>query len=508
MTRIVYLPLDERPCNYTYPQMLANITDLKLIVPAKHILGNKKEPAQFPQIKEWLLQATKEASYLIISIDMLVYGGIVPSRLHTLSHQACHERLNVLKEIKQNNPAIRIYAFNLVMRTPSKNNSDEEPEYYADYGSDIYSYGYIQDKSSHQTITEEEQDLLDAIKQKIPNDVLQDYLTRRETNARINEATIELVATDTIQELIVPLDDNAKYGYTSREKRKLLYQVEESDLLDRVYIYPGADEIGCILFARIFSTIKNYRPNVYMEYSSTHGPFIIPDLEDRSLGESMKAQLMSGRAKIVHDEDKADIILMIHSPGQGEKTMGRPTPYRDRHPAYFTEINYPAFIDRIQSHIEEKRFVALADVAILNGSDHTLMKLLAKNKLITKLNAYGGWNTAGNTIGTVIAHSIISSFYKTNKPIADTLFYNSRIIEDWGYQTIVRQHITAHVLERYGANYFDTSAAPEEIAQEVHQALNKFIEDLQKQDDSFQAKIKNVQLPWKRMFEVEIDVEI
>src|SRR5699024_6973706 len=175
-----------------------NITDLKLIVPAKHILGNKKEPAQFPQIKEWLLQATKEASYLIISIDMLVYGGIVPSRLHTLSHRACHERLNVLEEIKQNNPAIRIYAFNLVMRTPSKNNSDEEPEYYADYGSDIYSYGYIQDKSSHQTITEEEQDLLDAIKKKIPNDVLQDYLTRRETNARINEATIELVATDTI----------------------------------------------------------------------------------------------------------------------------------------------------------------------------------------------------------------------------------------------------------------------------------------------------------------------
>lgn len=506
LTKIVYLPLDERPCNYSYPQMLANMTDLELIVPDKDILGDKKEPANYERVRSWLLEVTQDASELIISMDMLVYGGIVPSRLHTLTYDECQARLNVLTDIKQNNPDITIYGFNLVMRTPSKNNSDEEPAYYADYGSDIYTYGYLEDKGTHQALTGSETDQLIAIKNKIPDWVLQDYLNRRQINFDINLTTIDLVKTDVISELIIPLDDNATFGYTSQEKRQLLYRVEGYNLIDRIYIYPGADEIGCILFARVFSKLKNYRPNVYLEYSSTNGPYIIPDLEDRTLGESMKAQLMSGRARIVPEADKADIVLMIHSAGQGEKAMGRPGPYEKRHPSYFSEINYPAFIDRLQTHISDQKFVALADVAILNGSDHTLMKLLSKNKMISQLDAYGGWNTAGNTIGTVVAHSIISSYYKQEKSQADTLFFRSRIIEDWGYQTIVRHEITQNVLERYDANYFDITAAPEAITEEIHNALNRFVEYLREQDEQFEATITAVDMPWKRMFEVAIEM--
>lgn len=42
MTKIVFVPLDERPCNLEYPQRLAEMTDLELAAPPMSILGRKK----------------------------------------------------------------------------------------------------------------------------------------------------------------------------------------------------------------------------------------------------------------------------------------------------------------------------------------------------------------------------------------------------------------------------------------------------------------------------------
>ncbi|ULO09423.1 DUF4127 family protein [Paenibacillus sp. 19GGS1-52] len=42
-------------------------------------------------IADWLLTETRDANALIISVDMLVYGGIVPSRLHYLTEKECAE---------------------------------------------------------------------------------------------------------------------------------------------------------------------------------------------------------------------------------------------------------------------------------------------------------------------------------------------------------------------------------------------------------------------------------
>src|SRR5690625_3599625 len=156
MSNIAYLPLDERPCNRLYPQMLAEMTDVAFSCPKKQLLGNKKEAADFAGIESWLLKNTLDKDYLIVSIDMLLYGGIVPPRLHSLTIKECVKRLEVLKRIREQNPSIQIYAFQLIMRVPAYNNSDEEPDYYADYGKDIFTYGFLTDKARVDKLTEEE----------------------------------------------------------------------------------------------------------------------------------------------------------------------------------------------------------------------------------------------------------------------------------------------------------------------------------------------------------------
>lgn len=511
MSKIVYLPLDERPCNFIYPQMLANMTDLEFISPDRSILGNKKEPADFKKVEDWLLKNTIDVDYLIISIDMLVYGGIVPSRLHTLSAEVCKERLGVLKRIKTSNPEIKIYAFDLIMRVPAYNNDDEEPAYYSQYGYRIYLYGFLMDKQKRGMLKNDEKDLLASVTEEIPSTILDDFVHRRKVNAQINTSAIEFVEEGIIEDLVIPLDDNSEYGFSAAEQRDIMLKVEKLNLIDRVFIYPGADEIGCMLFARVFCKAKQHLANVLVRYSSTLGPFIMPALEDRSLGESIKSQLIASNAMITENEDAADVVLMVNSPGAGQSDMAGPIPYEERHHSYFTEINYKAFIENIRHFAPSGKTVALADVSTINGSDHTLMKLLSKNDLLDDIHAYAGWNTSGNALGTVIAHAVIQSYYRktgsANNGVLDATFYYRRLVEDWGYQAVIRQEVTASYLDELGATYFDISSVEPEVQQLVYEKLNHFMKE-QVPDIGKKVEVKNISFPWKRMFEVEFDLLI
>ena len=43
---MLYLPLDERPCNWLFPQMMTRgVAQLELLTPPQELLGRKKTPA-------------------------------------------------------------------------------------------------------------------------------------------------------------------------------------------------------------------------------------------------------------------------------------------------------------------------------------------------------------------------------------------------------------------------------------------------------------------------------
>ena len=74
--KTLFLPLDERPCNAQFPQMLANTNhQLTLFMPDEKILAHKRKPADFEGIKEYLLEHGNEVDNVVISLDMLLYGG-------------------------------------------------------------------------------------------------------------------------------------------------------------------------------------------------------------------------------------------------------------------------------------------------------------------------------------------------------------------------------------------------------------------------------------------------
>lgn len=113
--------------------------------------------------------------------------------------------------------------------------------------------------------------------------------------------------------LTVPKDDTAEYGYAATDQSAIAQKVREERLMNKVFVYPGADEVGCVLFTRIFNLIKGYTPRVYVRYSSTLGPTIVPKYEDRPLNESVKAQITSAGGICVDSADHSDCMLAINS---------------------------------------------------------------------------------------------------------------------------------------------------------------------------------------------------
>ncbi|HEY5563179.1 MAG TPA: DUF4127 family protein [Clostridiaceae bacterium] len=502
MPKLMYLPLDERPCNFIYPQRIAEeASEVILITPPKALLGCKKQSANIEKLWVWIEENIKDCSYMVTSIDMIIYGGIVPSRIHYITMEECNNRLNRLSELKRKYPSLKINAFNLIMRVPSYNSSEEEPEYYDQYGEKIYKYSWETDRTCHKKASLEENEELNELKKSIPALILEDYMERRKINHYINKETIKFIKNGIIDFLIIPIDDCSEYGFSALEQRQLMQYIERNDIQDKVYMYPSADDIGCTLTARVINEIKNSTPKVFVRYSSSIGPSIIPKYEDRPLGESVKYQILASGGVIVDSSQQADIILMVNAPTIGGAEMAEAPDAKNRDISYYLNRNLIEFVLATKYYIQQGKKCAIADVAFCNGADDELMRMMNKQHLLQDLIAYAGWNTSGNTLGTVISYSMIRYQLQIK---SNNLFHYERLIEDWGYQANVRTQLSVEI-ENMGIDTMNLKDDGENVALIAVKLLNEFIEE-QLPVFANLYYVKDVYFPWNRLFEIGISI--
>ena len=487
--KTLLLPLDERPCNRLFPQMLGQSAgDVELLLPDKNILGDKKRPADTKLIADFLRKNIDGCTYAIIAIDTLVYGGLIPSRLHHLSKEEALTRLEVLKELKELNTNIKIYAYNCIMRTPQYDSSDEEPDYYTEYGFALFRRKYLLDYEERHGLDEAEEAELKAIK--IPDEVIADYETRRDFNTEINLEVINYLENGIIDFLVFPQDDSSPYGYTAISQKPVNDAVKEKKLDFKTMIYPGADEVSLSLLARAYNVFHGLEPRFYPLYSSVLGPTLVPLYEDRPMFESLKSHLRVIRAKLALTPDKADFILAINSPGKAVQD----TFDEEFDISYSSYRNLLDFCYQIRDFLADGQKVALCDSAFCNGGDLGLIRYLDEMEILDKLCSYAGWNTNCNTLGTTLAQaSLGSNIYN--------LLY--RIIEDVCYQTYVRHDIAN--TEDIGVDD-DITARLSEIEALIKDRLGECYATL-KISQKHPVEIKEVYLPWKRMFEIGMELK-
>ena len=127
--RVGLLPLDERPANARYPQMIGAIASVDVDLPPQHMLSRIRQPADCAALADWLRQGASDWDALIVSLEMLAHGGLLPSRITDDSLLDVLARLEVLREIKRLKPQLPIYGFALITRISKNAASQEEPSY-------------------------------------------------------------------------------------------------------------------------------------------------------------------------------------------------------------------------------------------------------------------------------------------------------------------------------------------------------------------------------------------
>ena len=519
MLKLGLIPLDERPCNEQYPRKIGEIADAEVITPPRNMLGSRREVGDFRQLDDWLESAAGELDGLVVSLETFVYGGLIPSRISHDSLEECLRRLEALRRIKQKHPELTIYAFNVVMRISNSNINEEEPLYWSEYGKLIWAYSRLAYRVDFLGMAEEGQER-DAVRSQIPGHVLEDYLARRSRNHQVNLAAIDLAADGTIDYLLLTQDDTSEFGFPNQEQHALREKISALGLEDRGLIYPGADEVGMVLIARHLNRIYGKRPRYFARYSSVRGPLITALYEDRPLAESVKGQIFGCGGLLVDSPQDADIILMLNTPGdsQGEAPLQATVRTVDT-----SARNLPEFAAAMGYYQSRGYVVACADVAYANGADLKLVPLLKREVALEKLDGYAAWNTAGNTLGTVVAHAAVRFLAREaglglGSELAHLEFLLLRFADDWGYQGVVRTELGLEVLPKLGIPIFQLGDAWEQVqemaASRLEALMNEFCKEsiiekvLKTGHKVADVKFTNIHLPWKRLFEVGLEVEV
>jgi hypothetical protein len=497
--RIGLLPLDERPVNTHYPAMIARIAGVDLDMPPAEMLSSYRQPARLERLIRWLEEMSPHHQALIASFEMLGYGGLIAART---SHDPPGEvlaRLDVLNRLHQKFPQFETIGFNLIMRISNADSAVEEPEYWAREGRRFYQFSQLTHRAE---LGEDVGTELAKLRAELPEAHIQDFLQRRIRNHAVNLAALQMLANGHIHSLVLSSDDTSRYGLGSSEKNTLVTWADRLGLGEGLLMYPGADEVGCALLARVFNRAAGKQPSFQVVYGMPGGDKITAPYEDGPVAVTIERQIRAVGGRMVNQN--ADLFLAVNPP----------VPRRSEWSPEFADEERNARLPFLRQMVDEIRWrvvsgqaVVVADVAYPNGADPLLIHLLMERVDLTRLAAYGAWNTAGNTIGTALAQGCAALLVRSDaQKQAQQRFLVHRFLEDWGYQQVVRRETGEWLLNTFGKDEPDPQTEPS-VIEHIFQGLSDCLSQLPGFGTNWRIVPGSVRLPWKRLFEVDFELE-
>src|SRR6266446_8001025 len=253
--RILLIPLDDRPPCLQFPRMIGLIGNTEVVTPPREMLGRFVKPGRPEEITEWVKhQDLRSFDAIIVSIDMLTYGGLVNSRVHQTPFEKAKQRLQLVDWLRHGAPRLPIYGFNTIMRlAPTGDGVNER------YRDTLSRWAEIAPEAATDVKLSEEKRRLE---QKIPVAALEDYKRARERNFAINRESVELVRHRALDYLILCQDDAKPRGVHIADRERLISDAKGLGLESRIAVQPGADEVAMLLLSRALNRRFRYEPRV------------------------------------------------------------------------------------------------------------------------------------------------------------------------------------------------------------------------------------------------------
>ncbi len=502
---ILLLPLDSRPVCSTMVQKLGQLAGLNVILPPKAALDNYQTPADRQKLWLWLQSVSPYYDYSIIAADNLLHGGLLAARQGTATVQEQDSLLSKLAQLPTP-PQRQQDVFSVIPRLLV---SDQLlPDRWYQY--QLWRYSQLADLvriTGSQHLTQQ----MREVEAKIPPQVLAKYRLRYHESDRFNLGLLQLA--QPARRIVIGQDDAAPLGLPHASAARLQAAISRLPA-GQAQLICGADEIAALLLARHYLRSTGYRPRVHLLYANAAIPAQDMPYMPISTGSALRSQLQLLDVQETDTIADADLICYI-SCGGDAFSPGR------------TQAAELAAL------LAQGRAVALIDSSANFEADELLLpQLLAADVPINRLAAYAAWNTFSNASGTALAQGLIFcgqlQQLQKNGATADEFaalyaanlrFTTERILEDYCYQKLLhpelRQQLLALGTDPAQLDADAKIAAEQRIQWQLSLAAHMLLHRNLGRTPFFSQDGKayylndlavGAQLPWDRIFEVDLSV--
>ena len=421
--RVVLVPLDSRPPCRQQVVDLGRIAGLDVVTPPAECMDYYSQPGDTRAMQDGLMTAVQPGDAVILSIDQLLYGGLLAAREKQAPEAMQDALVTYLRTLHAAHPDVPIYAFSILPRLTPQDTIDGYDERRA-----LIAYSrLVGRKAAGFSIDEAE---LARLRGRISDKSLETYEGHFRENAALNEKLVALTKDGTLTRLVLGQDDGEPYGIPNIEKAAIQQTIAELGLTEQqCFLTHGADEIAQTLLAAYACERTGYHPRVAIAATDPEAktrvmPYMAVDCE--TVAEE-KIRLMGGT--IADNSKDADLTLFLSANDSDEGSMDTRQAAAD-------------FLTACIASPDDTP-VALVDLSKHFDAKEPLLPLLLNRDFpITRLAAYAGWNTTSNAIGTALSAAAIREAV-TSQPLAtyearavaaeSTRFLQNRVLEDYFY---------------------------------------------------------------------------
>lgn len=503
--KMLLVPIDDRPATGQFAQMISDIGGVGIEMPPQYLLGQFLLPGQSDAVLDWLSQKDLgEYSAVIISTDMVAYGGLVASRLNYVDTATAYGRLRRLEAIRRRTPGIPFYAFSAIMRVYPTSTRDNRG------WRDILAKAVMRREEFFAEPTLGRMVEVFRLAAKLPDDALPGYDRARERNQAVQEALIRMTARGGLDYLILGKDDAQPKSPQVAEAQRLSELASALGVRNKVYLCEGIDQHANVLVSRAMLAQVSYRPKIRMVFADPLGTSVTPAYETEPLIKSLNEQITASGAEITEGYN-ADYTLYVNTPNP------RDAPFAD-------------FVGQLQNEIDMGFPIAVADLNLgkTGTGDPNLFRVINEGDRMMRLLSYAGWNTAGNTLGTAVpaANVYLAARQFPVDPLVRELnqraFLLHRLVNDFEYHRFTRPMAYDYIDRNPPATREETyGQSLDAVNRLVKEDLGRRLNDIfyshflgkrffagTRQYELRQLRNVDIKLPWPRAYEVRLGFQL
>lgn len=220
---------------------------------------------------------------------------------------------------------------------------------------------------------------------------------------------------------------------------------------------------------------------------------------------TLEQQLVAANGKLLTTDDLGqtnhEVLLFVNNFSEEEQLEASQQPASSEN----GDDQFYMFDSWIMKALSQEPVTVMGfcDNRYANGGDHPFVQYMSHRLQRQRLevNAYAGWNTNGNTIGTIVSNVILLHLFRDYE--RNAMFTSLRLIEDHDYQSDHRQFLISYVNQITNSQDVASNLTADLSFYErfAFKVLSSKYESIAA-DYQLPWRLDSVYYPWNRTFEM------